>query len=101
MDNIEAAEAFLRLMTGETALPLLTKADRTRLVKLMGLLGSDHRRARCSCNGDREVAQGARAVLAANFRGRVMLGDFSSDFWKNPPPLLGSGNRGSPSARAT
>jgi hypothetical protein len=49
VDKIEAAEAFLRLMTGEEALFLLTKADLLRLVKLMGLLGSDHQ-------GERDAA---------------------------------------------
>jgi hypothetical protein len=47
MDRIQASEDLLRLIAGEAY--LLTQPDRIRLVKLLGMLGSDH-------TGERDAA---------------------------------------------
>ena len=39
MDRIQASEDLLRALVGEAS--MLSRSDRTRLVKLLGMLGSD------------------------------------------------------------
>jgi hypothetical protein len=47
VDRVQASEDMLRALAGEAA--LLTRADRVKLVKMLGLLGSAHQ-------GERDAA---------------------------------------------